>query len=65
MVWWAAGVEARVGALEAGQDKTVIVRLVAVETKLDNAAQNFGANRELLEKLDDKMDKFLEGERYK
>lgn len=60
MVWWAAGVEARIGALEAGQDKTIISRLVAVETKIDAASQNFGTNQALLAKLDDKLDRMLE-----
>lgn len=59
MIWWAASVEARVNSLEQGQDKSVISRLVAVETKLDVATINFGVSHQMLESLDSKMDQVL------
>jgi len=59
MIWWASGVEARVGQLEQRHDSTLPSRIAVVESKVDTANQNFGYNRAVMDKIDGKLDTLL------
>lgn len=62
-VWWTASADNRIKQLEKTDYSMVVQRLVAVEVKIDQAAENFGYNRQALDELNRKIDKMQDTRR--
>lgn len=58
-VWWAAATSARLDQIEKADYSKLVERVVAVEVKIDQAAEDFGYNRSQLTELNGKIDKVL------
>lgn len=58
-VWWAATTDNRMKQLEKNDYGRVIERMVAVEVKIDQAADNFGYSRSKMDELSSKVDMLL------